>query len=76
METPADRILKIIQDKGIKQRFIAKKIGMKPQTLNSKLRKYSKFTPDEIELICGVLGCQANDILKPRQIDDWEGHRK
>ena len=65
--TPADRILKHLKDNGIKQTYLAEKTGIRVQTLNNKLHNYFKFSTDEIERVCGVLGCKPNDFLKPRK---------
>ena len=67
MQTPADRILKLLEKKGIKQIYLAEKIGMNASTLNGKLQKRFGFSPEEIESICGVLNCTPNNLLKPRR---------
>jgi DNA-binding Xre family transcriptional regulator len=65
--TPADRILKHLNDNGIRQSHLAKQIGMKYTTLNAKLHKNIRLSSDDIEKICGALGLKPNDILKPRK---------
>lgn len=65
--TPADRIRNYLRENGIKQKFIAEKIGMNMQTLSGKLNKHIRITADDIEKICGVLNCSPNTFLKPRK---------
>lgn len=67
MSTPADRILERIKEKGLKQNYVANKIGLTPQNLNGKLKKHWDFSSDEIERICKVIGCRPSAILKPRK---------
>lgn len=64
--TPADRIRDYLRKNGIKQKFVAEKIGMNIRTLNSKLNKHVRLTTDDIEKICGVLNCSPNTFLKPK----------
>lgn len=65
--TPADRIMKHLKDNGIKQSHVARQIGMKYGLLNEKLHNRTRLTADDIETICGALGLQPNDLLKPRK---------
>jgi len=66
LASTAQRIMDYINNNGIKQRFIAKKIGMKFSTLNSKLNGKSKLTAEDIEHICWALGKSPSDFIKPR----------
>jgi antitoxin component HigA of HigAB toxin-antitoxin module len=65
-DTAVKRIRKYIDDTGIKQTVISRKIGMKSQTLSDILCEKRKLHSDEIELLCWVLGKTPNDFLKPR----------
>ena len=65
--TPADRIVELIKERGLKQNYLANKVGLTPQNLNGKLKKNWKFSFDEIELICKVLKCKPNAILKAKK---------
>lgn len=65
--TPADRIIKHLNDNGIKQSHLAKQINMNYSTLNMKLHKKIRLSTDDIEKICGALGLKPNDLLKPRK---------
>ena len=66
-ETPASRIRKYIEERGIKQAFISQKTGISQNILSSRLRETTKFSVDEIEKICGVLNENPNTFLKPKQ---------
>lgn len=66
MSTPAQRILRYIEENGIKQSFVARKINMKENTLSNKLKGKSRITPEEMELLCWTLGKSPNDFIKPR----------
>jgi|LSQX01.2.fsa_nt_gb DNA-binding Xre family transcriptional regulator len=65
-KSPAEKISTYLSEHGIKQRFLARKINMNENILSSRLRGVSKFSYDEIALICGVLNLQPNDIIEPR----------
>jgi transcriptional regulator with XRE-family HTH domain len=68
-DTAAKRIKKYLNDNGIKQSFLAKKTGIKPQTLNSKLNESIRLNADDIELICTATGQEPNAFLKSRKGD-------
>lgn len=61
------RIRNYLKEHGIKQKFIVQKSQIKSSTLSSKLNGKSKLTADDIEIICGILGCSPADFLKPRE---------
>jgi DNA-binding Xre family transcriptional regulator len=65
-QSPAAKISAYLSDNGIKQNWLSKKTGIKENTLSAKLKGTYKFTPDEIEVICGVLGKEPNDFLEAR----------
>lgn len=65
-KTPAQRIVKYIKEKGIKQAFISEKIGMNDSTLSAKLKGRIRLTTDDIEIICWALECMPSDFLSPR----------
>jgi transcriptional regulator with XRE-family HTH domain len=66
LATTAQRILTYINENGIKQSFIASKIGMDDSALNARLKGRSKLTADDIEHICWALNKSPSDFLKPR----------
>lgn len=65
-KTPAEKISAFLADNGIKQNFLARKTGIKPQTLSAKLNGTTKLSLDDLELICGVLGKKPNDFIEAR----------
>lgn len=66
MNTPAERILQYIKNKGIKQNFISQKTGMNDSTLSAKLNGKTRLTVDDIELICWAIECSPSQFLVPR----------
>jgi len=68
-KSPAEKISEYLKEHGIKQNYLARKISMNPNTLSSRLKGETKFSADEISLVCGVLGIQPNDIIEPRLPD-------
>ena len=69
MSTPAERIRNHIKNKGIKQKFISQKTGMKNSTLSAKLNGKAKLTADDLELICWAIECSPSQFLIPRAPD-------
>jgi transcriptional regulator with XRE-family HTH domain len=66
MSTPAERIAEYIKNKGIKQTFISQKTGIDDSSLSAKLNGKTKLTVDDIELICGAIGCSPSQFLIAR----------
>lgn len=66
MATAAQRILTYINNNGIKQNFIALKIGMDNSALSARLQGKTKLTAEDIEHICWALNKSPSDFLKPR----------
>lgn len=65
-QSPSEKISAYLSENGIKQSFLAKKTGIKPQSLSAKLKGTTKLSYDEIAVICGVLGLQPNDVIETR----------
>lgn len=74
MLAPAERILGYLKENGIKQTFVAKKIGMKPSQLNAKLHGKLRLLAVDIEKICWATGKNPSDFLKPRGPQEGEHH--
>ena len=74
MSTPAERILGYLNENGIKQTFIAKKIGVKPNDLNAKLHGKLRLLATDIEKICWATGKTPSDFLRPRGPQEGERH--
>lgn len=51
-----------IEKKGMKQNFVAEKIGMKPDLLNKSLDGKRKLQADEFIKICNVLSLDIKDF--------------
>lgn len=65
-QSPAVKISAYLKENGIKQSFLSEKTGIRPASLSAKLKGVTKFSHDEIAVICGVLKLQPNDILEAR----------
>lgn len=54
----------LIESKGIKMVFLAKKLGIDKNTFSLKINKDNKeFTESEIKTICEVLGIPKNKVF-------------
>lgn len=63
----ANEIIKAyIADNGIKQNFVAEKIGMPPELLRRSLEGRRKLQADEFIAICGVLSLDL-DFFKQQK---------
>lgn len=60
----ADKLKGLMKEKRITQAYLAKKLNIKPCTLNQKLNGRRIFSLDEAEVIADVLGIEANDFGK------------
>lgn len=58
--TNTNLIEEIIREKGVKYKFLAKKLGISYQSLRSKLDNKNEFLPTEIERMCNLL--EINDL--------------
>ena len=65
-QTPAIRIKNYLNEKGIKQSFLASRSGINDSTLNAKLNGAIRLNADDIELICAALECEPNNFLRPK----------
>jgi transcriptional regulator with XRE-family HTH domain len=68
MSKPSDRITEYLKTNGIKQSFVSQKTRINDSTLSAKLRGQIRITADDIEVICGALGCVPDDFLKPKNL--------
>jgi len=66
-------IKQYLKDNGLSQRFIAKKIGMTPKTLNAMLNDKRGISVEEYFKICGALGVDANTFCNGRISHDIAG---
>lgn len=64
----AYNLKKIIEEKGLRQAWVAGKLGLTPQQLSNFLSGQSKLNNIMIELIrpiCDVIDCEPNDLFMP-----------
>jgi transcriptional regulator with XRE-family HTH domain len=64
------KIKRYLQDNGISQAFVSRKIGITATKLNLSLNGERKLTFEEYEKICGALGVNTDMFLKPRNPAD------
>ena len=63
MRKPHERISEYLQEQGIKQRFVAEKIGVADAVVSQMLNGNRKISADEYELICIALEKEPNDFM-------------
>lgn len=61
--TDSERLLNDIQDKGLKRKFIAEKLGISQYQLSKKINNIVEFKASEIKLICGILGYKNEEMI-------------
>ena len=52
----------IIADRGLKKNYIAKMIGVTPETLIRKIKNASEFKASEIDKMCQILAITAPEM--------------
>lgn len=58
----ANRIRAIINERGLKQKFIAEHMDISPKKLSDMLNGHMRIYPEGIFKICSALGVTPNDI--------------
>ena len=58
-----DAVRRRIAERGVKQTFLAEKVGMSPQNFSAKMRGVSRFTIDQISQLMKVLDIPADTLL-------------
>lgn len=56
-----------IEENGIKQNFVANKIGLSPELFRRSIDGKRKITADELISICSVLSLQLSDFQSASQ---------
>mgnify|MGYP003304193846 CR=1 FL=1 len=56
-------IRKILEERGLKQKFVAEKAGYTQPTFNSICNGRRKVTEDDVTRICGALNLEPNDLF-------------
>ncbi|EAC8432157.1 helix-turn-helix transcriptional regulator [Listeria monocytogenes] len=57
-----ESISKLIEKKGIKKTFIAKKLDIKPATLSRKLKNPNTFTAIQMDILVDILGVSIDEM--------------
>ena len=64
MEEFIQRVRKIIDEKGLKQKAVAKKMGWTAQRLNNMLCGRGSIMPSEVQALCIALDVEPNELFK------------
>lgn len=64
-----NKIEKKIEEKGIKKKFFAEKLGVAPSYLNTKIQKPEKFTAEEISKVIEILNLTRKEIQEIFKIE-------
>lgn len=56
-------IRKIINDKGLKHKYVAEKAGLKPQDFSNMLNNRKEFKTAYVVPVCNALGITPNDFF-------------
>lgn len=57
--TNTEELNKRIDESGLKKNYIAKMLGIKPDTLTRKINNEREFKASEINALCDVLGIES-----------------
>lgn len=70
----SSNVKKIIEDRGLKQSYVAQKIGLHPKTFNALLNGRKTFDVVYVVPICKALGITPNQLLgfEPLESDTKE----
>jgi len=60
----AGNVKRLIQERGIKQKFVADRAGMGDSMLSMKLNDLVRFNEDDIVRLCTALGVEPNELFK------------
>ena len=59
----SSRVKQEIENKGLKQSYVAQKIGMNPKTFNGLLNGRKTFDVNYLVPICKAIGLSPNELL-------------
>lgn len=65
MDVVVKNIIRIIDEKGLKRKYVAARVGIKEATLSNYLNGVSRIRADMIPLFCVALNVEPNDIYAP-----------
>ncbi len=63
MQAVIDNVKTLIRAKGLKQKFVAEKMGISPQEFSNILTGRKKFETEHFVPICNALNITANDLF-------------
>lgn len=66
-------IKEFLERRGISQAFVSRETHINPAKLNMALNGSRRLSLDEYALICGALGVNTDEFLKPRILERKEG---
>lgn len=73
MQTVVDNVKDLIRTKGLKQKFVAEKMGLSPQEFSNILTGRKKFETEHVVPICNALNITANDLFGIKTDDNQKG---
>ena len=62
--TDTERLKKVINESGYKQKYIADKIGLSSYGFQLKRDNISEFTASEIDALCGLLNIGTSEMME------------
>lgn len=65
MDVVVKNIIRIIDEKGLKRKYVAARVGITEATLSNYLNGVSRIRADMIPLFCAALNVEPNDIYAP-----------
>lgn len=63
MQQIIDTIKKLINDKGLKHKYVAEQMGLTPQEFSNMLCGRKEFKTEHVVPICKALNITANDLF-------------
>lgn len=63
MQAVVDNVKNLIRAKGLKQKFVAEKMGLSPQEFSNILTGRKKFTTEYVVPVCNALNITANELF-------------
>lgn len=64
MSVVAKNVKRLINERGLKQRFVAEGAGIGVSMLSMKMNEQVRFNEDDIVNICAVLKVEPNELFK------------
>lgn len=62
-----ENIKKIIEEKGLKQKYVAKKMGMSESSFSACINEKKIIRPEHIQKICNILEVTPNELINTKQ---------